>query len=214
MQRRGILLASLATALLAAVCAHVGIDVLGDYLVRDDAYDHVAHGSRLIVGLIAFAIGTGVLARMFSVLCAHAGSQHMRNRMLAATRASALHIGGAVLGATLFFVPAMELFDALRAGSDLDDIGDLFGGSLALGLSVSVACAIVAAVLLVATMRWVCKHQDRIVSAISSLRARESAKVIVYRYERFTDTVIFTGISVARRRPERGPPACVTAPTT
>lgn len=211
MYRKGLLLASLAAALLAAVCAHVGIDILGDWLVRDDAYDHVAHASRLLVTFVAVAIAAIALLRLFTGLCdAAAQSQSERNRLLAKTHRHTAAVALTMTGATLCFVPAMELFDALQSHSDLDDLSDLFGGSLLLGVGVTIACAVAATLALMLLATWICRHQDQILATFAFTRSREVRALFLapIRNDEFVSTC---GVRLTRKCPKRGPPALASA---
>ena len=206
MQKRFVVVVSLAAALLAAVFAHTAIDVLGDYLVRDDAYDHVSHGSRALVTLIALVIGSGVLLHLFSRFCTAARSRRTRTRILGASRKTLAAATTAIVVASLVIVPAMELFDAVRAGSDLDDVGDLFGGSLALGLSTTIATGLLVAAMLIVIVRWICAHEDRIVEALATLIGAEPASIYRHKRTQFIAVDPRRAPGLCRQR-KRGPPA-------
>ncbi|MGB6986122.1 MAG: hypothetical protein WBD74_09150, partial [Candidatus Aquilonibacter sp.] len=143
-----------ATALLAAVCAHVGIDVLGDYLVRDDSYDHVAHGSRLFFTLSALGLGTVAGLYLFSHLCAAAATLRVRVRMLYLRRSQVAGAIACIVLLALVFVPVMETIDAIRAGADLDSLADAFGGSLLLGICTTLGCALAWSAALLGVAAW------------------------------------------------------------
>ena len=199
------------SALLAAVSAHVGIDVLGDYLVRDDSYDHVAHGSRVLFTLCALGLATIAGIYLFSRLCACAASLRLRVRML---RLEQSHIAAgvvAVAALTLFFVPAMETLDALRAGADIGSLADAFGGSLLLGISTSLACALAWSGMLLGIAAWLIRHRERVACLlVALLRIRRTPPKS--KHERHAASAVLASAPArrSRHRSKRGPPA--TAP--
>ena len=137
----------LAAALLAALCAHVAIDVAGDYVLAHDTYDAPAHGSRWLasIGLAALACA-GLWALVRATLAETRGSRGA----LRAALGSALPIGplAFVLGVTAAALPlllGMAWLDASFAGIGVDDVGDLLGGSIPLGAGLTIAFAVAAA---------------------------------------------------------------------
>ena len=186
--------------------AHVGIDVLGDYLVRDDAYDHVSHASRMLVSVIAVLLGSGVLVRAFGHMCDLARQQRYRTRMARASRRAASAVAGTILGATLAIVPAMELLDILRAGSDLDDLGDLFGGSLLLGLSVTIACAVLAIAAFLGLIGWICAHTEDIAGVLATLLAPKAFVPAVHLDVSVPVAMPLAQRHASRRAQKRAPP--------
>jgi signal transduction histidine kinase len=209
---RSAALAICATALLAAVSAHVGIDVLGDYLVRDDSYDHVAHGSRVLFTLCALGLGAAVGLYLFSRLCAVVASLRLRVRMLRLRRA---HIAAAIAGIallTLLFVPAMETIDALRAGADLNSLADAFGGSLLLGISTSLAGALCWSGLLLGMAAWLVRHRERVACLlVAILRIRHTPRAPTHERRAPSAVLASAPARRARHRSKRGPPATATA---
>ncbi len=156
----------LCAAFAAAVFAHVGIDVAGDYLLPHDTYDDVAHGSRYVVlgavaTLLALMLGAGLAAAIREAR----GSVDAFGRVLR----SSLELGRlpffvATLAGAAFTLVAMECADASLAGHAIDDLSDLLGGSLGLGLTTialaAIACANLARALigLVASIRRTLVH--------------------------------------------------------
>jgi uncharacterized BrkB/YihY/UPF0761 family membrane protein len=202
-----------AAALLAAVFAHVAIDVLGDYLVRDDTYDHVAHGSRELLTLIAFGIAASAGALFFSRLCTAAASIRTRVRMLRVTRAQLLLAFAAIAAIALVLVPSMEGFDALRAGQDIDDLGDLFGGSLLLGISTTLACAALCSAFIAALGAWLARHRERVASLIGAfLTARRPRPAGIRLRYAPAKTPAMHPARAMKRRSKRGPPQTALVP--
>jgi hypothetical protein len=131
-------------AALSALLAHLAIDALGDVWLADDAYDHLAHGSR---ALAFFAVWTAALVAL--ILAARAawrearGSNGALRELLRATLpASHRRHAALVMVGTLLLVVSMEALDALLAGRPTVDLADLLGGSLGLGLGVVTLCAL------------------------------------------------------------------------
>jgi hypothetical protein len=124
-------------AALAALLSHVAIDVLGDFLLTDDAYDHVVHHSRAFV--FSLLSGSALFALAFAARAAlreARGSEGALRDVLRATLPGApWRYLAPVAGASLALVIAMEGLDAALGGRPAGDLDDLLGGSLALGLS-------------------------------------------------------------------------------
>jgi hypothetical protein len=147
-------------ALTAALCAHLGIDALGDRLLRHDTYDGVAHGSRWIVAGAAGAIMAACVAAAFAgaVREARGSVERLRAALLSRVALPAWTFYGAVVMLALIALCGMEASDALVAGGPAQDLRQLFGGSLALGAattSISALLCALAARLLVRAMAGV-----------------------------------------------------------
>jgi hypothetical protein len=208
------LLAVLSTALMAAVSAHVGIDVLGDFLVRDDSYDHVAHGSRELFTVFALFLAAGAGCYLLSALCSTAASIRARVRLLQLSRIQLARFGAAVALVALALVPAMETIDAMRAGIDVDSLADAFGSSLLLGTSVTIACAIVWCAVLFGITAWLCKHRESVARIIYEAIAVSSVQPAACKHESRERAGIAVHIRERRalRRSKRGPPAVRIVP--
>jgi hypothetical protein len=132
---------------LAAPLAHAAIDLLGDYVLPHDPMDALAHRSRALVAATGLAVALAFVLRLvWSALQEARGSGGGRaalERLLAepAWRAVARTALFAFVG-----LAAMEAFDTLSAGAEIDDAGDLVGGSFplagAVDLVVSAAVAL------------------------------------------------------------------------
>ncbi len=129
----------------AALIAHIGVDVLGDYLLPHDTYDDIAHASRTALSCLALL---GIAVSAFTLI--HAGLDDARagkwQRVLAnpAPRWSGVYVAFVVI-ATFAILAAMELADLRLAGASVDDVGDLLGGSLWLGASTTLVVAVAVA---------------------------------------------------------------------
>lgn len=206
-------MAIFATALLAAVSAHVSIDILGDYLVRDDSYDHVAHGSRLLFTVIALGLGAVTGIHLFLRLCRAAASLRLRARMLHLRLGQIAGAVAIIALLALLIVPAMETLDALRAGSNVDSIADAFGGSLLLGISTTLSCALVWSGVIVALAAWLLRHRERVVQLFFELlgvRRRREQRT----HERLAPGTVIANspARLAKRCSKRGPPAPAALP--
>jgi hypothetical protein len=195
-------------ALIAALIGHVLIDVLGDFVLDHDAYDDIDHSSRGIVALITLAlaalgIGLGLRATIRDAcgseyaLCASLRRAIPRSGLTFSLRAIAL--------ATLALC-AMEAVDAALAGHPVDDLGDLFGGSIVFGGSIiGLVAAIVSQTALAALRR--CAHLRLIASAVVAF-LRRSANCIRARVADFdvVHELIYHAFHLCRRIAGRAPP--------
>ncbi len=138
----------LCVAFFAAPVAHYAVDLACDYLVPHDPFDDVAHASRALSLALSGLAGMAAMCAALSVAIARArGRDDAFCRELSASLgSSALRLA---LGVTLAVVPlvaGMEAFDIRLAGGSVDDLGDLFGGSLLVGTTVSGLSAFVAGI--------------------------------------------------------------------
>ncbi len=200
-------IAVFSAALLAAVAAHVGIDILGDYLVRDDSYDHIAHGSRELFTIVALLLAAGVGAHLFWQMCAAASSIRTRARFLHLSGKVVIRSSTGVVLIALMLVPAMETIDALRAGADVDSLADAFGSSLLLGTSVTVACALLCCAVVFGLAAWLCRHRESVARIVYELLA-VAEPVLHYANEtRAREAIaVYAHECRTRPRPKRGPP--------
>jgi len=172
-------LASLAlcAATAAAALAHVAIDVAGDYALKVDSYDNLRHGSRELVSLIAVALAFVLAARGLRICCEIAAVN--RTRILAPVhrlREGLVFVLMAV-GASVMLVPAMEWLDGRLNGVPVRELDDAFGGSLALGLGITILCAAMVALVAYGIARWLISHRDSIAAIIETLLGRTAGKI-------------------------------------
>ena len=200
-------LAVLATALLAAVSAHVGIDVLGDYLVRDDSYDHLAHDSRLLFTVMALLLAGAAAVQCFLYLCTASASIQTRVRLLHLRPAQVAGACAIVVLLALLVVPAMETIDALQAGADVDSLADAFGGSILLGVATTLGCALAWCGLIVALIGWFARHRERVAKLLYELLVPSEALLAYAHASRGNAPAIAIDRNRhARCRSKRGPP--------
>jgi hypothetical protein len=199
-----------ATLLLLAVCAaavvaHIGIDVIGDYALPHDTYDDVGHTSRL--GLVVAAFGL-LLAGAFGVLWAAFQEARtkasVRLRIVVRPRAFV----AAVVIASLAAVAAMEALDAVLSGDAIADAGDLFGGSLLLGAGITVATALVAAYVAVRVGRFVEHARVALAKVFVSFiaRARSATSLVPSHAGRRRAPIAHFSSVYLLGVPKRGPP--------
>lgn len=153
----------------AAAAAHFFIDVLGDYALKHDSYDHLRHGSRELVGFLAVVLAVVLAVRGFRTCCEIAARNRSRIRTPAAPAGEGLAFVVAALGLSAAFVPSMEWLDGTLAGVPVLTLGDAFGGSLLLGLTTTAFCALVVAFVIYRFARWLISHRDSIAAIIETL---------------------------------------------
>lgn len=161
---------TLAAALLAALAAHVAIDVVGDYVLAHDTFDDHAHGSR---GLASLALVAAALASLWvparAVLAETRGSRGALQSVLsAALPASPTTFVLSVVAAALPLVAAMAWLDALAAGAGVDDVADLFGGSVPLGAGLALAFALISGAGALRLVAFLGRHQRTIVRVVEA----------------------------------------------
>jgi hypothetical protein len=127
----------------AAVFAHVGIDLAGDVVLAHDAYDGLDHRSRSDVcsGALTLAIGAVLRFVWLALDEARTGLAPIRPTFDDVFGHGRLRFVSAVVALTLPALMTMELFDVVADGRRLNDVTDLLGGSAWLGLSITLFIA-------------------------------------------------------------------------
>lgn len=192
----------------AAAVAHVAIDIVGDYALPEDTYDHLAHDSRNLVAGLALAAAILIAVRGLRACCdvAVANRGRLRGRGLGKSTIAAFVAG--VVAVAAFLVPAMELLDARLDGAPLAGLDDAFGGSLVLGILVTAVCAAVIAAVVIAVAAWIVAHRDVIETIVVSLLGRIAGvdtKIVRAHRRRFVRPRGPDGVG-ALRFCRRGPP--------
>lgn len=201
------ILAVLAAAFCASVAAHVGIDIAGDYVLRVDSYDHVAHGSRELFTFVAVLCASGAAALLLRRLFATIDSVPRRLRLLRVTRTHALRWYGAVGALALCIVPVMETIDVVRAGGEIDSLGDAFGGSIALGASVTLVCAAAICAITFLVAGWLCRYRHEVARFVGALLVHDRVLPCPeYAQRTRASQATRTRELRAQRRSKRGPP--------
>lgn len=192
--------------LICSAFAHEGIDLAGNVLLRHDAYDGMPHEARLTL-----AVG-GIVALACCVIGYVWRAADMRGGfdLAGAAREFArrpTRTAFALTAGTLVLVPVLEWFDVSCAGARLDGLGDAYGGSLLLGMTVCAVTALMLAYAVFAAARWLCAHEWRISRFIARVmrRARRSA---LPRSSRLAGecSVLFYKKPLARKSAMRAPP--------
>lgn len=199
----------LLSAAFAAVLAHIGIDVLGDYLLPHDTYDDIAHASRTALSGTALAtIATIAVRLLVGVIDEAQGRprppvEHVRRGSGARLALFAV----AVAGVTLPFIAGMEAADLWAAGRAVDDLGDLLGGSMWLGLGVTLPLA--------ASVAWCAWRITGWAASVRALAVRAATALLVMRSRRTLPVRVSARYALrpaarearlARRVSKRGPP--------
>jgi hypothetical protein len=134
----------LLTALVAAAAAHFLIDVIGDFALAHDSYDGMEHHARTLAFVIVliFAVG-GILRFLWSALDAgHASTGTFRELVGPVVALPVWRFVGVVTAVALMTVIAMESVDVLLSGTRIDDFADALGGSIPLGMSVTLTISV------------------------------------------------------------------------
>jgi hypothetical protein len=160
---------ALCAAAAGAAIAHLAIDVLGDYALPRDSYDHLRHGSRELVTGLALLVAVVLAARGLRVCCDIAAKHRSRlQRPLLGLHETIAMLFGAVT-ASLAIVPAMEYFDGRLDGIPVRGLSEAFGGSIPLGVATTIAAAGLFAAIVYAVARWLISHRDSIATIIEVL---------------------------------------------
>jgi len=166
------------TIVSSALLAHVAIDVAGDFLLSRDAYDDVAHHSResvfIVACVLAAVAGWRTLCAVRSELCGSHGS--LRALLYDSVPASCGRFVTAVAASSVPALLAMAGLDAALDGTAIDDVGDLLGGSAALGLACTLGSALVVATLVWTAIRTLARFDRVVLRLVAALaeRARNS----------------------------------------
>ena len=193
---------------LAAAIAHVVVNVAGDYLLVRDSYDGIEHHSRalLLAGIGLLAI-LATIRTVFDALDRRGGTAASLLGLLRSALARPLAFAAGSTCLAIVFLAAMEAFDCALV-SQVDDVNDLFGGSLLLGLTTVVVTGMLCGWLVRRVLNWIAAYEIPIaafiLSAFSS-NAGRLAEIGAPSHARAVPTVNH-GLLLSRRRHKRGPP--------
>jgi hypothetical protein len=199
---------ALCAAAAGAALAHWAIDVVGDYALARDSYDHLQHGSRELITAIALMLAAVLAVRGLGICCEIATIHRTRLVRPVMALRELLSVVGASVGLSLAIVPGMEYLDGRLDGVPVHRLGDAFGGSIPLGVATTLVCAGLVALLACGLARWLISHRDSIATIIETLlRATAGA-------HRPSDDDLFLQLFTPRRRrtmralrlSKRGPP--------
>jgi hypothetical protein len=204
---------ALCAAAAGAALAHSAIDVLGDYALSRDSYDHLRHGSRELMTGLALFVAMLLAARGLRVCCDIAAKHRAKLvRPVLGLHETVAMLFGAVT-ASLAMVPAMEYFDGRLAGIPVRGLGEAFGGSILLGVVTTIAAAGLFALILYAVARWLISHHDSIATIIEFLLRPFTDAPRAAAYDRVGGRVVLGRRRApnALRLAKRGPPATTFA---
>jgi hypothetical protein len=197
-------------AAVAALVAHVTIDVAGDYLLARDAYDGIEHQSRavFVVAIAALALVAGSRL-LFDLLDRRCSSTASLLRLVARDLGSPGAFVLQTIALAFVTLAGMELLDCAAAGTPVDDLADLFGGSLALGLTATFASGALAGWLLHALVRALARREPELADLVYRIVFATPQAAAEFRgvtRERDARTAIERALMLSRRGTKRGPP--------
>jgi hypothetical protein len=205
----------LSVAQFAALIGHVVIDFLGDVMLAHDTYDDMNHSSRTVVALVTLGLalfGSGVGLR--AAIREARGSE---NAFCVALRAALPRsvpgfVTAAVVLSTLILC-IMETCDAWLAGYSVDDVGDLFGGSVSFGATIETVVALVISLLSLGGLRRLAR--TRIIAGALGALLRRCVHCVVGRETRVDIRLglVFRVHYVCRRIAGRAPPLLILVST-
>jgi hypothetical protein len=160
----------------AAALAHDAIDIVGDYALAHDTYDDIMHSSRELVTGMALLLAVVLAWRGLRICCELGASWRGRLQCRRIDPRERLLFGVVTAVLTACFVPAMECLDGRLAGAPVKELDDAFGGSIALGLGLTLLCAAAVGAIVYGISRLLISHRDAVAAIISTLLRRiESA---------------------------------------
>jgi hypothetical protein len=198
----------------AALLAHVGIDVAGDFLLAHDTYDGLEHRSRSEIFAVALAFASASVLWVLWV-----AFQDVRGGG-GATRLSVEDLLGrgpwrflaAVVALSLPLLIGMEFLDVTWSGGRVDDVTDLLGGSAQLGLSIASVTAVFVGLtvrhlarVLLASQRAFVAVVHRLIALVARVRPQGDARPP----ERGAGRRAGQRSILSRRFGKRGPPLSV-----
>jgi hypothetical protein len=200
---------ALCAAAAGAAMAHFAIDVIGDYALSRDSYDHLRHGSREVVTGLALMLAALLVARGLRI-CAEIAAANCKRLLRPAVRVrEALGALAGTVALSVTIVPAMEYLDGRLDGEPVQRLGDAFGGSIPLGLGATVLSATLVALIVYGIARWLLSHCDSVVATITILLRRSTGGIRPSAYQ-----LVAQRVTPRRRRApdalrlsKRGPPA-------
>lgn len=196
----------------AAVASHLAVDVLGDYLLAHDSYDHVAHHSRsyALVCAAALALSCAWIFIAAAVKDARNRSGALRSLVGWSAKRSPWVLIGFVAPATVTMLVGMESLDAWVGRDRLPGFASALGGSIPLGLGVALCAAALSGAVLWRTLRAIAQSHREIAMVFERLvRIRYCANGSRVK----TWSVVEPGTSLSRlcalatRAGKRAPPA-------
>ena len=196
----------------SAVLAHLAIDAIGDVALAHDAYDGLAHGSRAFVaGLVLAGAALVAVRYLWELIERRSGSMPVLLREVRSARGwSRWRFTACVAIVAVVCLAGMEYLDAALAATPIDGAGDLFGGSIALGLGVTLAISLATGLAVRATIAFIAQVEPAISAFLVRLLALAAVAPPAPRAVYAVATTPFNRTRVlARRGGMRAPPSCV-----
>lgn len=194
---------------LAALIAHWVIDEAGDYLLAHDAYDGVSHHSRGIILLaVTLVVVAGIVRVAFDVLDRRhlSAVSLLRSVRRSIGPAASFVVQTAVVAIVL--TAAMESLDLALAHVAIDDVADLFGGSLTLGLGCTLGIGVCLGALIHRLVQIISDFEPQIAALLVRLIATRTADSAALRA--ILRPIAFESVErallLSRRGTKRGPP--------
>ncbi len=203
-------------ALCAALIAHIAIDALGDVLLARDSYDALDHRSRAFVGtaVLAFVFGSGSLFVRNAFVRARGDDRAFCASLGELVPRNVVAFGVGVCALAVPLLAAMEAIDARLDGAIVSDLGDLFGGSYALGIATTLVCALACAFAVVRVLRAatvLCAALVRVVAIARRRSAARAPRVCERRFRR--SAALHRSSCFGRRLVGRAPPTARSSAT-
>jgi hypothetical protein len=201
-------------ATIAAVLAHVTIDVLGDFLLAHDTFDGVEHHSRAVfLGIFVLVAGLVALRFVWELMGRGVGSlRELLRRLRTARGSSPIHFVLHVIAVAVVGLVLMEFLDCTISGSEFRDVADLMGGSLLLGGSTTTVLGAIVAIAVRALFGLIVDWEPCIAAVISRFLC--CACACAPAGEQYNPEARFLGkraSPLARRGGKRAPPPFVAA---
>jgi hypothetical protein len=196
-------------AVLAALIAHVAIDVAGDYLLPHDTYDGIAHDSRAVFVVAILALSMAVaLPLLFDLLGRRCNSTASLLRRVRASLGSPVLFAVLATGLAVITLVGMEWMDCAAAHAPIDGIEDLFGGSFALGIGLTVASGAISGWLVHRLVGLIAAIEPQITTLLIRLVRAACAPLVpvLAALHAPASRTIVRSLLLASRGSKRGPP--------
>jgi hypothetical protein len=199
-------------ASIAALAAHIAIDLLGDILLVHDTYDDITHESRTMIACTALAVvAGGALRLLFAALDAARTLPRRSHASVTVNPRSLRSFVVCVVAATFVILGAMELIDLTFAGQPFDNVAGLLGGSIWLGIGITLPVALCAAFAVARVAHWVTIVQVLAIGLVAALFVSRTRRTFAARCGlRRTLRFLRHAPALTRSTPRRGPPAALT----
>jgi len=199
------------TASLGAAAAHFAIDEAGDFLLRVDTYDHIAHHSRFIALLCALLTCGASVTVLLAAALNDARENRGELRAIVGTfaRRTPWRLIASIAPLTVAALIGMESLDAWAGSGHLPSFISALGGSIALGLGIAVCVGCLAALALWRVLRLVCESHRTIASALEHLitvRDADGAAHPQFHLATVAVRPLAAGSVLASRSGKRAPP--------